>query len=102
MFVSEVMRGGPMLIDRFSRSRDTTRRAASLIQGWVDSGLIRPVDPVLLQFHIWAKTEHYAVRQIEVNYMLGVTPGQAIDIDHVVSEMTNLVLAGVEILQAPS
>jgi hypothetical protein len=57
----------------------------------------RPVDPVLLQFHIWAMTENYAVRHAEVSYMLDLAPGQSIDIEHVVSEMTNLVLAGVEI-----
>jgi AcrR family transcriptional regulator len=97
LFVSEVMRGGPMLLERFSRSRDSMRRAAALIHSWVEAGLIRPVDPVLLQFHIWAMTEHYAVRQIEVNYMLELAPGQTIDIEHVVSQVTDLVLAGVEV-----
>jgi TetR/AcrR family transcriptional regulator len=101
LFVSEVMRGGPMLIERFSRSRDSMRRAAALIVSWVEAGLIRPVDPVLLQFHIWAMTEHYAVRQTEVNFMLELEPGQTIDIEHVVSEMTDLVLSGVEVHTHP-
>lgn len=100
LFVSEVMRGGPMLIERFSRSRDSMRRAADLISGWVEAGLIRPIDPVLLQFHIWAMTEHYAVRQAEVSYMLNLETGKTADIEHVIAEMTDLVLAGVELRQS--
>lgn len=100
LFAKEVMRGAPMLLDRFKRSRDTMQRAAALINGWADAGLIRRVDPVLLQFHIWAMTEHYALRQSEVQFMLGLTSPDDLDIDLVVREMTAFVSAGLGIAEA--
>lgn len=94
LFAKEVMRGAPMLLDRFTRSRTTMRRAAAMINGWADAGLIRRVDPVLLQFHIWAMTEHYALRQSEVQFMLGLKSPEDLDVDLVVREMTAFVTNG--------
>lgn len=94
LFVNEVMRGAPMLLDRFSRSRETMSKAAALIDGWVNAGMIRRVDPVLLQFHIWAMTEHYALRQMEVRFMLGLDHTEEINLESVIEEMTRFVVAG--------
>jgi TetR/AcrR family transcriptional regulator len=94
LFAKEVMRGAPMLLDRFAGSRETMRKASVLINGWADAGLIRRVDPVLLQFHIWAMTEHYALRQREVQFMLDLASPDDLDIDLVVREMTDFVTAG--------
>lgn len=94
LFAKEIMRGAPMLLDRFTRSRTTMQRAAAMINGWSDAGLIRRVDPVLLQFHIWAMTEHYALRQSEVQFMLGLASTDDLDVDFVVQEMTELVAFG--------
>lgn len=100
LFAKEIMRGAPMLLDRFTRSRTTMQRAAAMINGWSDAGLIRRVDPVLLQFHIWAMTEHYALRQSEVQFMLGLASTDDLDIDFVVQEMTELVAFGLGLGQA--
>lgn len=94
LFAKEVMRGAPMLLDRFTRSRTTMQKAAAMINGWADAGLIRRVDPVLLQFHIWAITEHYALRQSEVQFMLNLNSTDDLDIDFVVREMTEFVTTG--------
>jgi TetR/AcrR family transcriptional regulator len=94
LFAKEVMRGAPMLLDRFTRSRTTMQKAAAMINGWVDAGLIRRVDPVLLQFHIWAITEHYALRQSEIQFMLDLKSTDDLDIDIVVREMTEFVTSG--------
>lgn len=94
LFAKEVMRGAPMLLDRFTRSRKTMQKAAAMINGWADAGLIRRVDPVLLQFHIWAITEHYALRQSEVQFMLDLKSPDDLDIDLVVREMTAFVTGG--------
>jgi AcrR family transcriptional regulator len=97
LFVSEVMRGGPMLVERFHRSRETMRKAADLLRGWAAAGLIRRMDPVLFQFHVWAMTEHYAVRQMEIRFMLGLDQLDPIDVDAVVDEMTRFVAGGLGI-----
>jgi TetR/AcrR family transcriptional regulator len=74
MFTSEVMRGAPMLRQNWAGSRAATLRAVDRITSWADQGLIRRVDPLLLQFHIWALTESYAVLAVELEYMMGA-PG---------------------------
>jgi TetR/AcrR family transcriptional regulator len=94
LFAKEVMRGAPMLLDRFAGSRETMQKASMLINSWADAGLIRRVDPVLLQFHIWAMTEHYALRQTEVQFMLDLSSPEDLDIALVVREMTDFVTAG--------
>lgn len=76
-------------------SRDATRRAALRIEGWIAAGLIRRVDLMLLQVHIWAMTETYAVMGTEVRYMLGMGEGAALDANHIAAEVTQLVWNGV-------
>lgn len=92
MFTGEVMRGAPMLVHHWAGSRDATRRAASRIEAWVAEGLIRPVDPMMLQFHIWAMTEAYAVLGAEVRFMLGVEGDTPLDRAAISAEITEMVL----------
>lgn len=94
MFAGEVMRGAPMLRSLWAGSREATRRAAVQFDGWIAHGLIRKVDPMLLQFHIWAMTEVYAIMDSEVRYMQGQPAGAAMDFDHIVAEVTALILRG--------
>lgn len=94
MFTGEVMRGAPLLRPLWEASRQATRDAARVIADWVAQGLIRPVDPVLLQFHIWALTQHYALHQTEVRFMLDLPEGRALDADRIAAEVTELVLRG--------
>ena len=97
MFAGEVMRGAPMLHVHWAGSREATRRAAARIDGWIADGLIRPVDPMLLQVHIWAMTETYAVMGTEVRFMLGLAEGAALDVGHIVLEVTQLVWNGLRV-----
>jgi AcrR family transcriptional regulator len=94
LFTGEVMRGAPFLRPMWEKSRHATQAAAQVIEGWVASGLIRPVDPVLLQFHIWSLTQHYALHLPEVRFMLGLPEGSNLDADHIIAEVTELVLRG--------
>lgn len=70
MFANDVKRGAKMLREQWAGSYQATQGAAERINGWVDEGLIRKIDPVLLQIHIWALTEQYAVMNEEIRYML--------------------------------
>lgn len=97
MFVNEIMRGAQMLQVYWAGSREATQRAAAQIQVWIDEGLIRPVDPMLLQFHIWALTESYAVMEPEFRFMLKLDADIPLDIELINTEVTNLVLNGLGI-----
>ena len=97
MFTGEVMRGAPMLHTVWAGSRESTRRASALFAAWADQGLIRRVDPLLVQFHIWAMTEAYAVMGSEVRFMSGLGPDDPLDEGHIVAEITALVLNGLRV-----
>lgn len=92
MFAGEVMRGAPMLRSLWAGSREATRRAAIRFEAWMNEGLIRRVDPMLLQFHIWAMTEVYAIMDSEVRYMQGLPATASLDLDHITAEATAMVL----------
>lgn len=94
MFTNEVMRGAPMMRQYWETSRDATQKAAERIRNWVSQGLIRPVDPLLLQFNLWALTQHYALHLAEVRFMLGVDEETPLDAEHIIDEVTTLVLHG--------
>jgi len=94
LFTGEIMRGAPYLRAKWDESRAATREAAEVIQGWVSAGLIRPVDPMLLQFNLWAMTERYALHQAEARFMLGLANDAAPDIDAIADSITTLVLHG--------
>lgn len=95
MFVNEVMRGAERLRDHWAGSRASTLRAADRISSWIDQGLIRQVHPILLQFHIWALTEQYAVMADEARFMLGLRRDEPLDAALIVDEITKLVSGGV-------
>ena len=67
---------------------------AGIASGCLKAGLIRPVDPILLQFNIWALTEHYALMAPEVRYMLGLAEDAQLDEAQITAEVTTLVLRG--------
>ena len=94
MFANEIMRGAPMLRSHWAGSRASTLRAADRIADWARAGLIRPVDPMLLQFNIWALTEHYALMAPEVRFMLGQPENAPLDEARITAEVTALVLNG--------
>jgi TetR/AcrR family transcriptional regulator len=95
MFTGEVMRGAPLLRPLWERSREATQTAATVIEGWIAAGLIRRVDPVLLQFHIWALTQHYALHLTEVRFMLGLTESESLNADRIADEVTETILRGI-------
>ena len=94
LFTGELMRGAPYLRSKWDQSRKATREAAEVIQGWVAAGLIRPVDPMLLQFNLWAMTEHVALHQAEARFMLGQADDAPPDVDAIADNITALVLHG--------
>lgn len=94
MFTGEVMRGAPLLRPLWEESRHATRTAATVIEGWIAAGLIRPVDPILLQFNIWALTQHYALHLTEVRFMLDLPDNTPLDASHIVDEVSEFVLRG--------
>jgi len=72
LFATEIIQGAPMLGEILRTSlRDLVNEKATVIQGWIDSGQLAPVDPRHLIFMIWAMTQHYADFAVQIEAVLG-------------------------------
>jgi len=61
VFAAEILRGAPFLPrkDR-AHMRQVTKRRAEIVEHWIASGKIRPVDPRHLFIMLWSATQFYA------------------------------------------
>ncbi|MBC7480091.1 MAG: TetR family transcriptional regulator C-terminal domain-containing protein [Pseudorhodobacter sp.] len=75
VWASEVMHGAPVIQDYLETTlRDWTTGRAALIQGWVDQGKMRAVNPEHLLYMLWATTQHYA----DFSHQIAVLNGGAL------------------------
>jgi TetR/AcrR family transcriptional regulator len=94
IFAAETMRGAPLLRPLMGTSHRRTMQAAAVITGWIDAGLMRPLDPLQLLFHIWAVTQHYADYEPQVAFFRGQPLGDEADRERLIDEVTAFVLRG--------
>ena len=61
VWASEVMHGAPVIQDYLETTLEQwTNSRISVIQSWIDRGLMAPLDPRHLLYMVWATTQHYA------------------------------------------
>jgi TetR/AcrR family transcriptional regulator len=71
LFANEIIQGAPRILDELTGQLKTlTDEKAALIQGWCDTGKIKPIDPYHLIFSIWSTTQHYADFDVQVRAVL--------------------------------
>lgn len=72
IFAQEIIQGAPIVGDEIQFPVvKWTEEKASVIQVWVDKGLIRPIEPLYLLFMIWGATQFYSDFDKEVNLIKG-------------------------------
>ncbi len=96
VFANEILRGAPLL-ERYLKTelRYLVAGKARVIQGWIDAGKLRPVDPAHLIFLIWAATQHYADFLPQVCAVLDKKKLTTADFERVKASLTDMILAGV-------
>lgn len=92
LFTTEIANGAPFLSRHWAQYQESTQQAVKLIQSWVEQGLIRPVDPLLFQMHIWAVTQHYADFEVQIRNFMQLKDDEELDMVHVEEEVTALFL----------
>jgi len=93
LFAHEMARGAPEMSRHWPELRESVDEANAIIRGWIDSGKIAPVDPLLFQINMWAVTQHYADYEAQVRVLTGA--GDApLDADRIIHEATALILRG--------
>jgi TetR/AcrR family transcriptional regulator len=74
LFAMEMLQGAPHLRDVLEGSLyDVLVAKCAVIEGWIASGRLAPVDPKHLVFSIWALTQHYADFAAQVEALTGKT-----------------------------
>jgi len=97
VFASEIMHGAPHLTtDQVQQLNAQARHNIECIQGWIDSGLIAPLDPHHLMFTIWAATQTYADFDWQISTVTGKAKLQDSDYEAAAETIIRLVLKGCE------
>jgi len=91
-FANEIARGAPEMAPHWNDLKSAVEEASGVIQEWIDSGKIRPVDPLLFQINMWAVTQHYAEYEAQTRVLMGKPEHSPLDADRIVAEATQLFL----------
>lgn len=95
IFASEIIHGAPNLSAYLNKDfRTWLQEKAGVIQAWIDSGKMDPVDPYYLIFLIWGSTQHYADFEVQVSSVLGKNKLSKRDYDNVTANLTHIILKG--------
>ena len=99
VFANELLHGAPVVKALLGTElRELVQVKAAVIQGWIRTGCMAPVDPVHLFFTIWAATQTYADFGVQVSAVLGRAELDASDYDRATEHVVSLILRGCGLL----
>lgn len=95
VFANEIVHGAQQIEPYLSgKLRQTVKDKTAVIEGWIASGRMAPIDPAHLFFGLWAMTQTYADFDVQVRAVLGRERLTDADHDHATRQVTALVLRG--------
>jgi AcrR family transcriptional regulator len=95
VFANEVVRGARHITAADSRGiREKTREREQVVEGWIEAGRMRPVDPQHLFIMMWAMTQFYADFEAMVRTTLGGRKVAAKDFARAEETIVGVILAG--------
>ncbi len=95
VFANELLHGAPEIGEILRHAlRELVARKAAVVQQWIDSGQMAPVDPQHLFFTIWAATQTYADFESQVCAVLGVSQLGRQDYAQATEHLVALLLRG--------
>lgn len=102
VFANELLHGAPEIKEVLRTSlRELVQSKASVIEGWVQQGLMAPVDATHLFFTIWAATQTYADFDVQVRSVLGRSRLTRADHERATQHVVEFVLRGCGLLGEP-
>ena len=95
LFANEIIHGADHL-DHYLKNdmRKWVREKSAIIQSWIDSKKMDPVDPVKLIFLIWSSTQHYADFETQVLTILNRAEYEPEMIDDIADFLSQVILKG--------
>ena len=95
IFASEIIHGAPHIKDYLcNEMKEWIENKTKVIQFWISTKQMNPVNPYHLLFLIWSSTQHYADFSIQVEFALGKDKLTDDDYEDVVSSLTEIILTG--------
>ncbi|NYS23514.1 TetR family transcriptional regulator C-terminal domain-containing protein [Rhodobacteraceae bacterium 2376] len=96
VWANEVMQGAPIIQDYLETTlRDWTDTRIALIEGWIASGAIQPIEPRWLLYMIWATTQHYADFAHQIETLNQGTPLSDAQWDNATETVCTIILRGI-------
>jgi len=96
LYCMEMLQGAPLLRDELQRElRELVAHKSKVIQAWIASGQLTPVDPHTLIFMLWASTQHYADFSVQVEVITGRTLDDPVFFEQTVENLQRIVLQGI-------
>lgn len=72
IYASEMMHGAPVVQDYLETTlAEWVRSRSAVVRRWIASGRLRPLEPKVLFYMIWATTQHYANAAHEIATLEG-------------------------------
>lgn len=93
-FSQEVARGAPVLRTHWEHLKQSSLNAGKVIESWINSGKIKPVDPMVFQMELWAVTQHYADYEVQSKFFLNIDEDKPLDADILIKQAQTLFLRG--------
>jgi TetR/AcrR family transcriptional regulator len=96
IYASEMMHGAPVVQDYLETTlADWVRSRSAVVRRWISEGKLRPVEPKVLFYMIWATTQHYANAAHEVATLEGGRPLAEAAFEQAKRQVAETVLFGV-------
>ncbi|MEH6566013.1 MAG: HTH-type transcriptional regulator RutR [Halopseudomonas sp.] len=96
LFCLEVIQGAPLLLEELRTSlREIVESKVAVINAWIASGKLAPVEPHHLIFSLWATTQHYADFRVQVEAVSGRTLDDPAFFAETLANLKLLVLQGI-------
>ena len=97
LFCMEVVQGAPLLIKELETPLKALLDAKSaVINEWINTGKLKPVDPIHLIFSIWAITQHYADFSVQIKAVTGKDLSDSTFFDSTLSNIQHIILDGLK------
>ncbi len=95
LFANEIIHGADHL-DHYLKNdmRKWVREKSGIIQSWIDSKKMDPVDPVKLIFLIWSSTQHYADFETQVLTIMNRAEYEPEMMDDIANFLSQVILKG--------
>jgi len=98
IFASEIIHGAPVLNTYLSGVfKEWVQEKVEVIEHWVKTEQIDPINPHHLLFLIWSATQHYADFNVQVAAAMNKSKISAADFESIVESLTAFILKGVGI-----